>query len=141
MSIPIKLKRKGSTQQPSVSLEICQIDLKKTGEGYALLISGDPVLLGVVPPLIDIGGMSPVKIYPSQDQKYAAGWIKELPESNEVLIDYGFTQSRCNIERKTFSKDQIQLFKKITKRTLHTPQRPGFLRLLFLRLLNRIFSK
>lgn len=91
-------RRAAKESGPSINLETCRVDQDKGREGHRFIITGEKVEHGVAPPMIDIGGHKPSRIVYAPDGKTAVGFIPSSPQSDRVLIDYGFANGSCKIE-------------------------------------------
>lgn len=125
----LELKRKKfHSSLPQVKITTCRIERSKSSELQRFIIEGDPVLLGVVLPRIEIGGLVPIKIRTSVDGRIAVGMVKGIPESSGVLIDYGFTKDSCPIEETAFGQKDARIFKRISRLPVRRARRNKFWR-------------
>lgn len=99
-------QRRGRERMPRVNLTDCRVASSPGPEGYRVILEGNPVFVGAVPPNIDIGGQSPLRLAYSRDAQVAAGYIASSPETDEAIIDYGFTSDRCPISPAGF-RDRV----------------------------------
>lgn len=84
-------------RSPQLRLEYCRVQSSAGAQGYRVIFEGNPVLVGAVPPTVDIGGQSPHSIAYSRNARIAAAVIRAEPTSKEATIDYGFTRDSCEI--------------------------------------------
>ena len=100
----------------------CRVQQDSNKNGFQVILQGNPVAAGAVPPTIKIGGETPTSQSFSKDAQIIALYIQDLPKAEEATIDYGFTKSQCAISSAGF-RDKI-LFWRVTT---DTKLKKGFL--------------
>lgn len=99
---------------PQIKLKTCRVEKSGDSKLQRFIIEGNPVMLGAILPRIEIGDLVPLKMMASADGRIAVGFMKGIPKTSKVLIDYGFTKDSCKIEETAFSQKDAETLKRIT---------------------------
>ncbi len=136
-------KKAQMDRTPKIHLLACRVDRVAGEAGHRFLITGDPVVAGIVPAQINIGGQIPVKVRPSPDAKCLAGLLKDLPGDEKAIVDNGFAKDSCQVEIAEFGRKEEVAFKATMEFKWPDPEKSGKtgLKKTFDNLLNNLFSK
>jgi hypothetical protein len=96
---------------PKIHLKGCRVERAAGEGGHRFIIMGNPVVAGIVPARIKIGGQTPVKVRHSPDAKFLAGLLKGLPSDEMAIVDNGFAKDSCKVEIAEFGREEEDAFK------------------------------
>lgn len=107
--------RRGSGREriPQLKLTDCRVSDSAGRAGYRVILEGDPLFIGALPPQIDIAGQTPTHLAYSRDGRVAAGFIPSAPQGEEAMIDYGFSHDRVRV-RSAGLRDRVLHWRVIT---------------------------
>lgn len=126
-------RNEARARSPKLRLKYCRVQSSASAQGYRVIFEGSPVLVGAVPPTIDIGGQIPHSIAYSRDAQIAAAIISAAPTSQEATIDYGFTRDSCAITSGGF-RDAVLYWRVMTSSSTRRGISAGTQRILALAL-------
>ena len=84
-------------RRPQVKLTDCRVQASAGREGHQVILEGQPVFAGAVPPRIEVGGHSLQDLAFSRDGQVAVGTIPAAPMTREAVVDYGFAVDQCAV--------------------------------------------
>src|SRR3990172_4924666 len=87
----------GRDRRPQGKLTDCRVQASAGREGHQVILEGQPVFAGAVPPRIEVGGHSLQNLAFSRDGQVAVGSIPAAPTTKEAVVDYGLAAGECAI--------------------------------------------